>query len=106
MAPVALDPAFRAELLALAGQAEHNLGLADTHLAIVCHACRDSAGEPAYEVSLASDRTPQLVREMRRGFPARGTGGKSFSINPLGALFLVEVTHRDIAAARLRITPA
>ena len=101
-----LDPDFRAELMALAGQAEHNLGLADTHLAIVCHARRDSAGGLTYEISLASDRTPQLVREMRRGFPARGTGGKSFRLNPLGALFLVEVTRRDIEAARLRITPA
>lgn len=106
MPAASFDPEFRAGLIALADAAERNLGLSGAHLAMVCHSRRDAPGGPVYEVSLASDKTPELIREMRRGFPRRGKGGQSFSINPLGALFLVDVTLADLDAARAAITPA
>ncbi len=64
MTLAAFDPAFRAGLIALANQAEDNLGLDGTHLAMVCHAQRPGIDGPVYEASLACDAAPQLISEM------------------------------------------
>lgn len=99
MAIVQFDAKFRAALIALAAVAERNLGLSDSHFAMVCHGRCDGAEGSVYEVSLASDKTPQLIREMRRGFPARGRGGKRYFFGPLGDLNLIGVSVADIEAA-------
>lgn len=106
MAPAHFDPGFRAGLIALADRAERNLGLIDAHIAMVCHACRAGPDGAIYEASVASERTPQLVREMRRGFAPQGAGDKRCFVNSLGALMLVDMTLADLDAARAAITPA
>ncbi|QNM82014.1 hypothetical protein H8M03_08200 [Sphingomonas sabuli] len=99
MVPTRLDPAMRAQVLAIASAAERQLGLAECQIAIVVHASESGV----YELAIACDRHPELIRAMRRAFPRRTDGRLRATIGPFGDLNLVNVTAADVASATGRL---
>ncbi|WP_225206688.1 hypothetical protein [Novosphingobium huizhouense] len=98
-----LAPECRALLLDLANRAEVMLGRKDLSLAIVVHRRDDAAPDgPAYDIALACDGVPELVRVMRRAFPARAKPPLRVFLGRFGDLNLVGVRAADLAAALVR----
>ena len=79
---------------------EQDLRLPQTHLAIVIHAARRTAGQARYDLSLGGD--DRLIRAMRAAFPARSTGPCRARLGRLGGLDLWDVAIGDVAAAVAR----
>ena len=83
---------------------EQDLRLPSTHLAIVIHATRHTAGQIRYDLSLGGDE--RLIRAMRATFPARSAGPCRVRLGRRGGLDLCDVALCDIVAAGTRAARA
>lgn len=97
-----LAPDFRSLLLQLADAVERDLGLSGSGMAIVIHGARMIDGEKCYDLSLASDDAPDMIRVMRAAFPRRKVGHLRATVGKFGDLNLENVAMADIEAALAR----
>lgn len=98
--PIVLTDEVRAALLELIEEVAASLDCPDAHVAIVCHGARAIDGATRFDIGLASDATPELVRALRRAFPRRGTGLLRATMGPFGDLNLENVTAPDLKSAK------
>ncbi len=97
-----LAPEFRSRLLQLADAVERDLGISGSSMAIVVHGARMIEGEMRYDLSLASDDEPTLIRAMRNAFPRHKVDHLRATIGQFGDLNLENVALTDIEAALAR----
>ncbi len=94
---------FRALLRALAEAAEAKLGLSDTRVALVYHLATDGDGTPRFDVTVACDASPDLVRVMRGAFPRAGKPPFRVFMGPFGDLNLEQASTGELHAALAKL---
>lgn len=103
MALIEPSQEFRELLRALADAAQAKLGLSDTRVALVYHRATDGDGTLRYDVGVACDVRPDLVRVMRGAFPRAGKSPFRVFMGPFGDLNLEGASTRELQAALAKL---
>lgn len=101
--PAFLDPDTKAALDRLGSAVEARLGLSGAHWVVVTHRKYPDGAGFCYDLAVACEKTPELIRTMRRCFPRTRQGPFRAFTGPFGDLNLENVTIDHLRTALAKV---